>query len=61
MRYRRKEIGCEVRYSKLDLRALDYIAEFMADEENGDLLFDYKNRAGDNCLEKVHLQGEENE
>ena len=28
MRYRKKEIGCEVKYSELDIRALEYIEEF---------------------------------
>ena len=33
MRYRKKEIGCEIRYSALDLRALEYIKELS--EDNG--------------------------
>ena len=33
MRYRKKEIGCEVRYSELDLRALEYIRVFLGKED----------------------------
>lgn len=32
MRYRKKEIGCEIKYSELDLRAIKYISEFEKDE-----------------------------
>ena len=33
MRYRKKEIGCEVKYSELDLRAISYIEEFEEKEK----------------------------
>ena len=32
VRYRKKEIGCEIRYSELDLRAFEYIEEFEKSE-----------------------------
>lgn len=40
MRYKRKEIGCEVKYSERDLRALEYIKEFKLELENEEDILD---------------------
>lgn len=50
MRYRKKEIGCEIRYSELDSRAMKYIEEF----ENI-----VSERTDDDCDEKDENQKSE--
>lgn len=59
MRYRRKEIGCEIKYSKLDSRALEYIKAAEKEERNKDVsdaeISEYKQEYSDRENIKIQL------